>query len=355
MLYPDADSDIFWNERMAANYPQKKTDMLMAKQIIKAVKIKNVQISDQEIKRAIADIIKEISSNENDLPVGNYKRNFFKRTSFELIAASILLVFSIAALYNLTSVNNPSIVYKELVKEAEGKLVEKVNSGSGLMEIKLEDGSKITLKKNARISFPVSFKGLVNRKVYLTGEAFFEVEKDSEKPFFVYANGLITKVLGTKFKIRSNNGDKNASVEVTSGVVAVFSLVDKESQDDLKTKKLNSVILTRNQKANYSSVDRTLMTSVVEQPVAVNDKIFDYTFSDTPIKEIFKKMVDGYGIEIIYDEKILAERTFSADLSKTTMYEKLNIICKAINSWYEIIDGKIVVYANTLSTKDSTI
>lgn len=219
-----------------------------------------------------------------------------------------------------------------------------MNNGEGLLHIRLEDGSRITLQKNAKISFPQSFKGLVNRKVYLTGEAFFDIAKDPGKPFFVYANGLITKVLGTSFKITSNVGEKDATVEVTSGIVAVFSLVDKQAQDVSNTNMLNSIILTRNQKASYSSRDRTLITSLVNHPIALNETAFDSTFSNTPIESIFENIEEEYGIKIIYDEKSFHNRTFTGDLSKITMYEKLEVICKTVNSKYEVLDGRIVIY-----------
>lgn len=348
VLFPDADADLFWNEWIA-QYPSKEADVIAAKQIIKAIKIKNVPISDYEIQLAIANILNEIHPGESDLAEERHIKkswNFWSEKKHLSIAASLTLVFSLIAFFYLKSGSSSSLAYNHLVKSLNENLVEKVNNGPGRLQINLQDGSRITLEKNARISLPGSFDGLPNRKVYLTGEAFFEVAKNPEKPFFVYANGLITKVLGTKFRIRSYDGEKNSVVEVSSGIVAVYSLIDKTSQDELNGQKLNSLILTRNQKANYSNEARTVMASVVEKPVAVNDKIFDYTFSDTPIKKIFENIREGYGIEIIYDEKLLGNRTFTADLSQTSMYDKLDIICKVINAHYEVIDGKIIIFPN---------
>jgi transmembrane sensor len=63
----------------------------------------------------------------------------------------------------------------------------------------LEDGTTVHLEKGSRLSFPVHFDPK-KREVVLSGEAFFEVTENPSKPFYVYANELITRVLGTSFQ-----------------------------------------------------------------------------------------------------------------------------------------------------------
>ncbi len=337
VLFPDAELDVFWNEWIANN-SDKAADISTARQILKALKIKDGNISDDEVEEAVANTLNEIADENYHPQIKTQAKRSWKFPMIKhslSIAASLVLLLSVAGFY-----------YFKTEPQISSTMLVKVNNGPGLLQLNMHDGTRIILEKGAKVRFPKSFNGLENRKIYLTGEAFFDVAKDPLKPFIVYSNGLITKVLGTKFRIRSYAAEKNSLVEVTSGIVAVYSLADKDSEDEKNGKKLNSVILTRNQKANYSNEDRTVMASVVEQPVAINNKIFNYTFSDTPIKQIFENIEDGYGIEIIYDEKVLAKRTFTADLSQISMYDKLSIICKVLNTHYEIIDGKIIIYPN---------
>ena len=108
-------------------------------------------------------------------------------------------------------------------------------------------------------------------------------------------------------------------------------------------KKLNTLILTVNQKANYSSEDKTLTASLVVNPLVVSSQEADLTFRDTPIDTVFGSLERAYGINIVYDPR-LAERTFTAAFTTETMYEKMDVICKTLNARYEVIDGKIVVY-----------
>ena len=334
---PDADSDLFWKGWMTNN-PDKLTDINAAQQILKSIRIKNGKLSDYEIGNTITSVLNEINAETHHPEMKLQVKTTWKFQAYKhplRIAASLIVLLSIAGFY-----------YFKYDPEIRENMFERTNSGPGLLHLNMDDGSKIVLEKGAKLSYSKSFNRLANRKVYLTGEAFFDVAKDPLKPFVVYSNGLITKVLGTKFRIRSNRSERGSTVEVTSGVVAVYSLYDKDSEDEKNAEKLNSVILTRNQRANYSNEDRTVMATIVEQPIAINNKIFNYTFSDTPIRQIFENIEDGYGIEIIYDEKVLAERTLTADLSQVSMYNKLSIICKVLNTHYELIDGKIIIYSN---------
>ncbi|QKJ28776.1 FecR family protein [Mucilaginibacter mali] len=346
VLTNDSDLDAFWSDWEAA-HQNKREEIATAKQIIRSMVVKEALVSDEEMDMSIQNIMAQTADKAvlEPAPVVPIKRtNWYKHAG---IAASLLVVMSVALLF-FVRYSHGTISYKDLVKEAGGELVEQSNNNASARQVIMADGSEIILQKGARISYAPKFNSYGTRKIYLTGKATFEVAKNPAKPFFVYTNGLITKVLGTRFTITSNEEDKNATVEVTSGIVSVFSLVDKKSQDDANTQKLNSLILTRNQKASFSKIDRTLIASVVAKPVAANEQVFNEAFADAPLKTVFKKMEDCYGIPVIYDDKVFASRTLTADLSKTTMYQKLDIICKTINARYEINDGKVVIYAKVL-------
>ncbi len=347
VLSPDEDSDNFWKNWIKAN-SEKEAAVGAAKKIILALTIKEPELSDAVIAAEIQNILDEINRKE----INSYRKNGF-RTIVEnrywklgLSAAVILIVAVTTVLWMIRKSDNTSISYQELMRSSDEKLTEKVNETGKPQTVLLPDGSKIVLEKNAKISFAASFNNSSKRKVYLSGTAFFEVAKNPLKPFLVYTNGLITKVLGTKFIIHSMDSNKKVSVEVISGIVSVYSYIDKRSNEETGSKKLNALILTANQKANYSSEDKTLMAAIVTNPVLVSAEEVNFKFEDTSIDSVFKSVEKGYGIDIVYDEKSLAKRTFTATLTTESMYEKMDIICKALNARYEIIDGKIVVYSN---------
>jgi transmembrane sensor len=346
VLNSNANLDELWNNWLVMN-PNKREDAFAAKEIIKSMSVAEVPISNAEIEEAIQNILSKLDKEPDVEPViiKTNTNNWFKYAG---IAASLLVAVSIALMF-FTKTNHNTVSSADLVKGAG--LIEWTNNGAAAKQVLLADGSKITLQKNAKIRFQAGFNNSPIRKVYLTGKAKFEVAKNPKKPFFVYTDQLVTKVIGTKFIITSNDADKNVTVEVISGVVSVFPLADKKSPDYENAKNQNSLKLTRNQKAIFSKTDKTLAPAVIEQPVALNEAVFNYAFFDEPVKNIFRTIEENYGIRILYNKNVMAGRTFTADLSKTTMYDKLNIICKAVNARYEIINGNITVYTNHLPDK----
>jgi ferric-dicitrate binding protein FerR (iron transport regulator) len=92
-------------------------------------------------------------------------------------------------------------------------------------EIVLSDGSKIWLNKNSKCTYPENFKGKI-RKVSLTGEAFFEIAKNPNKPFIIETDNADVTVLGTAFNINTNI--LQTTISVTTGIVKVESKFSNE-------------------------------------------------------------------------------------------------------------------------------
>ncbi|CAG5070058.1 hypothetical protein DYBT9623_02798 [Dyadobacter sp. CECT 9623] len=214
-------------------------------------------------------------------------------------------------------------------------------TGKGLMEFRntsdkpqhvtLEDGSIVTLKKNSSLSFPGHF-GEKNRQVYLHGEAFFEIKRNTAKPFIVHAGDLVTKVLGTSFNIKSY--DKSASVEVRvkTGRVSVYEGNESRS----KTK--NGVILTPNQKIIFDKKSRKMEFSIVENPsllIPARETDHGFTFSEIPVKSVFASLEKSYGIDIVLENDTADSCLFTGDLNGLTLFQQLDLICKSANISYE--------------------
>ncbi|MBC7920277.1 MAG: FecR domain-containing protein [Ferruginibacter sp.] len=87
--------------------------------------------------------------------------------------------------------------------------------------VTLSDGTRVHLNTNARLTYPESFPGH-ERTVTLTGEAFFEVAKNQEKPFVIASGAVLTRVLGTSFLVNAARED-SVLVSVVTGKVALFA------------------------------------------------------------------------------------------------------------------------------------
>ncbi|MBS1567676.1 MAG: FecR domain-containing protein, partial [Bacteroidetes bacterium] len=114
----------------------------------------------------------------------------------------------------------------------------------GRRRIVLPDGSAVTLEANSTLRLSPVFNASA-REVYLDGEGFFEVAADKQRPFIVYANRLMTKVLGTSFTVSCSQKEKTVSVAVRTGKVFVCTT----SRDKRSARR--EIILTPNQQVIY--------------------------------------------------------------------------------------------------------
>ena len=85
----------------------------------------------------------------------------------------------------------------------------------------LDDGTKVKLNQNSKLVYPGTF-GRKNRKVTLSGEAYFEVLHDDETPFLVDAGIYTVKVLGTKFNVEAYPGDICSYTSLKEGKVQIL-------------------------------------------------------------------------------------------------------------------------------------
>ncbi|MBL7814764.1 MAG: FecR family protein [Saprospiraceae bacterium] len=218
-----------------------------------------------------------------------------------------------------------------------------VNHNIDPMEIALEDGSKIILKSGAQLRVPEHFDNN-KREVFLTGEAFFDIAKNPERPFFVHAKNVVTRVLGTSFWVKNTEGSKNIAVEVVSGKVTVY----KEKTTNKENKENDGVVLTPNLKVTYFIEDEHFVTGLVEKPVLVNktenqNKTPNFIFSETALSDVIGQLEAAYGIQIVLANDALNTCPLTANLQKQPLYTKLDLICATLNATYEIKGTNILI------------
>ncbi len=240
--------------------------------------------------------------------------------------------------------------YREAIGQvAASQLREVVNATSRPRRVALPDGSFITLHPRSKISYEARLGQQPQRTVYLTGEAFFEVARQPSRPFMVYANGLITKVLGTSFLIRAYENKANVTVTVRTGRVSVFAPRRASPARPVFSELEDGIVLTPNQQAVYSlGAERDaerLVRSLVPRPVLLHpEKIRPGTvFTDAPLSQILRQFEEAYGVDILYDEALFRDCLLTARLYDEPLLDKLTLICKTIGASYEVVDGRIIV------------
>jgi ferric-dicitrate binding protein FerR (iron transport regulator) len=231
-------------------------------------------------------------------------------------------------------------LYSKLIQEAEIPVQEAVNNSKAPLLVRLPDGSTVTLEENSRLSYSKDFSR-PEREVFLSGGAFFEVAKNPKKPFVVYANELVTKVLGTSFMIRAFEKDQRVIVAVKTGKVSVFTNKENTPQNS----KVKSITLIPNQQAIFSRKEERLSRSLVEQPQVIISKqeLLHFSFTNAPVVTIFEALEKAYGVKMQFDEEVLSGCRLTTSLSNETLFERLDVICEAIDATYKVVDGEVLI------------
>jgi transmembrane sensor len=261
---------------------------------------------------------------------------------FLKIAAAVTLLIGVIGAFAVNSMrkeaSNP--VAQVTVKQYNRQLVEARNETLKPQCVSLSDGSVVTLAPNSSIRYPEKF-AVERRTVELSGEAFFNVKRDPSKPFLVYSDEIVTRVLGTSFRITAFDDREEIVVAVKTGKVSVYQKPATENASDIK-----DVILTPNQQLVYKRTQETLVKQVVPEPTIVSvdsTSYFKMQFDGMPVTEIFDVLEKNYGIDIHYDQDVLNACILTTKMTEEGFYERIDVICKAINAEYTTTDGAVVI------------
>jgi transmembrane sensor len=347
-LSPTPETDALWDDWIDAN-PEMLEKVEQAKAIVLSLRLHEPEIDDVEINQVVKQTVGRITGAQEE-PARTSRRlvPVFSIPWMQFAASVAFIVLLGWAVYSVTvkPEEKPQLGQQDTITEHSEALAEKINTTSETIELALSDGSKISLAPKGRIRYPERFDG-ERREVFLEGEAFFDIAKDPAHPFLVYANGLVTKVLGTSFRIKAYGDSREVTVEVKTGKVSVFAQSDPHLKEKVADKQLQGVVLTPNQKIIYARNAVKMVKTLVEKPEMVVSKaeIPQFEFEDTPASDVFNTIARAYGIDILYDETLLKDCPLTARLDNQTLHEKLSIICKAVESSYEIVDGQVVIHS----------
>ena len=270
------------------------------------------------------------------------KKNIWLKLAAAACLTGIVTLIGFVVLKNKNNtLSNESI----LISKINQGFLEETNNADTARNIRLEDGSSLTIYPGTKLAFPKHF-ATNKREVYLDGDAFFHVSKNPNRPFFVYSNQIVTQVLGTSFKIHKSDGE--VEVDVKTGRVAVYEDKDHISLNEEKQKS-NGVIITPNQKVTYYQKERHFVTSIVDQPIPVEKETniktgkIPFNYNDTPLYKVLNDLESTYELEIVLENEKIKNCLFTGDLKGQSMFNKLESICLVFNASYEIKGTKILL------------
>lgn len=222
--------------------------------------------------------------------------------SFKRLAAAAAIIVFISAM---------AIYLYNRNQESSWKTIAALNNNQ---QVAMPDGTVILLRKGSTLRYPESF-GDKERTTELSGEAFFEVQHDEQKPFKVFTADAVVEVLGTSFLVR--NTDSLDEVVVNSGRVR-FAERDNISQQ---------VILTKGQKAALTNKQFTRDSVLNSNYLSwENGKLI---FHNTPLKQAVEDIGNLYNISIVLAPDVKAHAdsiSIKAEFDKQTLEQVIDEI-----------------------------
>lgn len=231
------------------------------------------------------------------LSAGKPRRRRLNGWKWYSIASSILLCLAIGVSFYSGKLKKTPAETPQLTAERPARIVTPLGSRT---EAILPDGTHVWLNSGTELSY-VYDKQKGVRQAALDGEAYFEVMRDTLRPFIVQTKGLSVKVLGTKFNVKAYSRDESENVSLLSGRVNVS--VDQDRSTEymlLPHHQLNLDVEARNVE---------LHSFLGNEVIAWIDG--GYGFTNLKFEQIAKDLERKYGTEIVLKSKRLGNQTFS--------------------------------------------
>ncbi|MBL7698936.1 MAG: FecR domain-containing protein [Chitinophagaceae bacterium] len=199
--------------------------------------------------------------------------------------------------------------------------------GSRVVTLVLADGSKLWLNSGSSVTYPTAFTGN-NRKVSMSGEVYFEVAKDRNKPFTVDAKTSSITVLGTHFNVSAYEEDALNRTTLLEGSVKVSH--NKSEQ-----------LLKPGQQSEISNTGLKLVNDVdLEATMAWKNGFMSFRSADIP--SILRQIQRWYGVGLQYPEN-MPRRTFTGDLSRDLTLNQVLKLLEASKIHFKLENNVLTV------------
>jgi len=215
-----------------------------------------------------------------------------------------------------------------------------VNQSKNILKHVLPDQSIVWLNPGAKLSFPRIFDGAY-RKVRMSGDCFFEVTKDPQRPFIIHTAHLVTKVWGTSFRITDQKEASVASVTVVTGKVSVSKSGSAQAAKETKLAD-GEVILLPKEEIVYQKKDDKFYTNRDANMSDMNRwKRINLSFENTKLPEIVKVLDARFMVHIQLHDDSMSKIAMTADLTDLNLPEVLEVLKASLNISYEVTDDHI--------------
>lgn len=338
VLNPDPETKTYWEEYLKKN-PAKYQDIVLARKLLLNLSRKTNKISEDRIQSTWSNIEKSIDTMDSKEFIGNVipmdsqsslkkyaapTKQVFVFDQFSRVAAILVFAFILAASFSYFS--EPKVILlSEILIEYEEHIVPPGMKSN----LTLRDGSKVILNSGSTMRYIKNFE-THKREIELSGEAYFEVVKDPNRPFIVRTGKVSTQVLGTSFNIKAF---ENEMLEVSLLTGEVEVAVDLEIPQKIRLVPGESLSFkAENQNIRKGQFDPNKVLAWTQKTIL---------FDQTPMAEVKRILENWYGMEIRFINQPDKDLEISAKFKDQSLKDVLEGLSYSARFAFEIQNEQV--------------
>jgi len=309
-------------KQLAAWIAQQEENNQHYQKIKRTFDLSGVYFANKTSKEPNLDIDQEWNhflSQANKNKMDNVRSLVPERNPFQLwsrIAAAVLLVVASGFIINYFISNNNDTQFQ---------------TADNTLEISLPDGSRIALNRNSELSYASDF-GKTSRTVTLTGEAFFEVERDPQKPFIIQINEATIEVLGTSFNVQGYINRNELEVVVETGTVK-FSVSEANK----------NVLLKAGDRGVFKKQSKELVSTTNTDINFLSWKTRKIVFTESNLRSVVDALNKIYNANITIAAQVPETCVVTVTFDQQSLEAVLNVLKTTLNLTYIVKDGQIEI------------
>ena len=183
------------------------------------------------------------------------------------------------------------------------------------VEVLLDDGTHVTINRNSRIRYKKRFAES-ERKIFLAGEAWFDVSRDTSSPFMIDAGSALVEVLGTSFNVNAYKENSKVEITVESGVVALTAKEDQQEQ----------IVLRAGNSGTYHKGKKELILIPSFNPNTISWKTRELFFDGSSLQEVADLVNRVYNANLVIVDPQMASCPITVTFRDQSLEAVLNVL-----------------------------
>ncbi|TAM99995.1 MAG: FecR family protein [Chitinophagaceae bacterium] len=307
-----------------------------------------VKLTDEEKESLRMNILEHIKSNIPELETSEKRAKTIKITgrkgvfirSWKYAAAAVIIGISVWISFSWFGQKQYGHLAKTGQIQIKTDLVTLINRSDQVQLVVLPDSSKVWLSPESSIHYNDKFTS-TERKVQLTGEAFFDIRHNAFRPFIVISQHLMTTVLGTSFLIKTNT-DGTGEVTVLSGKVVV------EKRDHKKDK----IILIAKQSVILNTGSKLVKGTGIDKGILQKWQKINLSFDNAPFEQVIQILDKRFGVRMYCLDDKIYQYKLNADFNNQNLADILEMLGTSLNIHYKMINDSTISFYEKIDTKE---